>query len=131
MAESVSQQDFYGQSQMHYMASSATDFVTGQTDEDGEHNEHLALQERMRHPIAFHAEMMGVTMYLNQALQQPDAAHFVEAVVQEVSVMSTTTTGGSPSAQKSHLMWKLSHLYGLYNARETSHPTRSRSIRQG
>jgi hypothetical protein len=39
----------------------------------------------MRHPIAFHAEMMGDTMYLNQALQQPNATHFVEAVVQEVN----------------------------------------------
>jgi hypothetical protein len=29
--------------------------------------------------------MMGDTMYLNQALQQPDAALFVEAVVQEVN----------------------------------------------
>jgi hypothetical protein len=85
MAESVSQQDFYGQSQMHYMASSATGFVTGQTDEDCKHDDHLALQECMRHPIAFHAEMMGDIMYLNQALQQPDAAHFVEAVVQEVN----------------------------------------------
>jgi hypothetical protein len=78
IAESVSQQDFYGQSQMHYMASSATDFVTGQTDEDREHDEHLALQERMRHPIAFQVEMMEDIMYLSQALQQPDAAHFVE-----------------------------------------------------
>ncbi len=85
MAESVSQQDFYGQSQMHYMASSATDFVTGQTDEDCEHDEHLALQEHMRHLIAFHAEMMGDIMYLNRALQQPDAAHFMEAVGQEVN----------------------------------------------
>ncbi len=85
MAELVSQQDFYGQSQIHYMASSATDFVTGQTDEDYEHNEHLALQERIRHPIAFHAEMMRDIMYLNQALQQPDAAHFVETVVEEVN----------------------------------------------
>ncbi len=55
MAELVSQQNFYRQSQIHYMASSATDFVTGQTNEDCKHNEHLALQECMRHPIAFHA----------------------------------------------------------------------------
>jgi hypothetical protein len=47
------------------MASSATNDVTGKTDEDREHDEYLALQERMRHPIAFHAEMMGDTMYLN------------------------------------------------------------------
>jgi hypothetical protein len=70
---------------MHYMASSATDSVTGQTDEDREHDEHLAHQERMRHPIAFHAEMMRDIMYLNQAMQQPDAAHFLEAEVQEVN----------------------------------------------
>ncbi len=67
------------------MASSATHFVTGQMDKDHEYDEHLALQDCMRHPIAFHVEMMEDIMYLNQALQQPDAAHFVEAVVQEVN----------------------------------------------
>jgi hypothetical protein len=81
MAESVSQQQFYGRSNMHYMASSA--MLTGQTDEDHEHDEHLALQEWMRHPIAFHAEMMGDIMYLQQALRQPDASQFVDAVIQE------------------------------------------------
>ena len=68
---------------MHYMAAKAV--VTGQTDEDKEHDEHLALQERMRHPIAFHAEMMGDIMYLQQALRQPDASHFVDAVISEVN----------------------------------------------
>jgi hypothetical protein len=68
MADSVSQQGFYGQSKMHYMAVEAT--VSGQTLEDREHDEHLALQERMRYPIAFHAEMMGDIMYLQQALRQ-------------------------------------------------------------
>jgi hypothetical protein len=85
----------------------------------------------MRHPIVFHAEMMGDIMYLNQALQQPDAAHFVEAVVQEVNGHVDNNPGGLPSTPKSCLTWKLSHLYGLYNAREMSQPTRSRSIRQG
>jgi hypothetical protein len=70
---------------MHYMASSATTDVTGQTDEDHKHNEHLALQERMKDPIALHAEMMGDTMYPNQALQQSGAPHFVGTVVQEVN----------------------------------------------
>ncbi len=65
MAELISQRDFYEQSQMHYVASLAADFVTGQTDEDREQDEHLALQEHMRHPIMFHAEMMGDIMYLN------------------------------------------------------------------
>ena len=83
MADSVSQQGFYGQSKMHYMAAKAV--ITGQTDEDQEHDEHLALQERMRHPIAFHAEMMGDVMYLQQALRQPDASQFVDAVISEVN----------------------------------------------
>jgi hypothetical protein len=68
---------------MHYMAAKAV--VTGQTDEDKEHAEHLALQEGMRHPITFHAEMMGDIMYLQQALRQPDASHFVDAVISEVN----------------------------------------------
>ncbi len=59
VAESVSQQDFYKNQGMHYMASQAT---TGDTDEDLYHNAHLHLQEHMRNPIAFHAEMMGDIM---------------------------------------------------------------------
>jgi hypothetical protein len=50
-----------------------------------EHDFHLDLQERMRHPIAFHAEMMGNIMYYHQALQQPDAAEFIDAIVSEVN----------------------------------------------
>ncbi len=57
MAEFVSQQDFYRNQGMHYMASQAT---TGNMDEDLFHDAQLQLQERMRNPIAFHAEMMGV-----------------------------------------------------------------------
>ena len=45
----------------------------------------ICCHKRMRHPIAFHAKMMGDAMYLNQALQQPNAPHFVEAVEQEVN----------------------------------------------
>jgi hypothetical protein len=82
MAESVSQWDFYGDQGMHYMASQAT---TGNTDEDFFHNTHLQLQEGMRNPIAFHAEMMGDIMYLQQALKQPDAKEFVQEVIKEVN----------------------------------------------
>ena len=46
-----------------------------------EHDQHLSLQERMRHPIAFHAEMMGDIMYFHQAMRQADADEFVKAVV--------------------------------------------------
>ncbi len=82
MAESVSQQNFYGDQSMHYMASQAT---TGDTDEDLFHDAHLQLQEQMRNPIRFHAEMMGDIMYLQQALKQPNAKEFVKTVIKEVN----------------------------------------------
>jgi hypothetical protein len=74
--------DFYRNKGMHYTASQAT---TGNTDEDLFHDAHLQLQEHMRNPIAFHAEMMGDIMYLQQALKQPDAKEFVQAVIKEVN----------------------------------------------
>ncbi len=46
---------------------------------------HLDLQDLMRHPIAFLAEIMGNVMYLHQALHQPDSKEFVEAVIKEVN----------------------------------------------
>jgi hypothetical protein len=61
MAESVSQQNFYRDPGMHYMASQAT---TSKMDEDLFHDSHLQLQEQMRNPIAFHVEMMDAIMYL-------------------------------------------------------------------
>jgi hypothetical protein len=67
---------------MHYMASQAT---SGDTDEDLFHNAHLQLQEQMRNPIVFHAEMMDDIMYLEQVLKQPDAKEFVQAVIKEVN----------------------------------------------
>ncbi len=72
---------------MHYMAHNATTAHDddGQTVEDRQHDAHLHLQDRMSHPIAFHVEMMGDIMYLNQALHQPDADKFVEAVITEIN----------------------------------------------
>jgi hypothetical protein len=81
LAESVSQQDFYGREKMHYMASQAI----CEHDYDHLHDSHLDLQDCMRHPIAFLAEMMGDIMYLHKALCQPDAREFVEAVIKEVN----------------------------------------------
>ena len=52
----------------NYMAAESTTDELGETDEDREHDEHLALQERMCHLISFHAEMMGDIMYFQQAL---------------------------------------------------------------
>jgi hypothetical protein len=66
MAESMSQRNFYRNQGMHYMASQAT---TGNMDKDLFHNAHLQLQERMKNPIGFYAEMMGDIMYLQQALK--------------------------------------------------------------
>jgi len=69
------------------MAHSATTELDDddQTVEDRQHDAHLDLQDRMSNPIAFHAEMMGDIMYLNQALRQPDADKFVEAVITEIN----------------------------------------------
>ncbi len=67
---------------MHQVARQST---IGGTDEDIFHDAHLDLQEHMRNPIAFHAKMMGGIMYLQQALRQPDAKEFVQAVVKEVN----------------------------------------------
>jgi hypothetical protein len=39
----------------------------------------------MQDPIAFHAEMMGDILYLQQALRQHDAKEFIQAVVKEVN----------------------------------------------
>ncbi len=84
MAESTSQRDFFGTLGMHYMANLSTT-AFDETPEDLFHGYHLDLQEHMQNPIAFHAEMMGDIMYYDQALQQPDAKQFANAVVKEVN----------------------------------------------
>jgi hypothetical protein len=84
MADSKSQHDFYGTTGMHYMANVSTAYFN-ETPEDLFHDQHLDLQERMRNPIVFHAEMMGDIMYYHQALQQPDAQQFANAIVKEVN----------------------------------------------
>ncbi len=84
MAESTSQRDFFGTSGMHYMANLSTT-AFDETPEEFFHNYHLDLQECMQNPIAFHAEMMGDIMYYDQALQQPDAKQFTNAIVKEVN----------------------------------------------
>lgn len=81
MAESVAQRDFFGEGDMHYMTAFANAPVH---DPASFHDWHLDLQDRMRQPIAFHAEMMGDIMYFNQAMRQHDSVEFVKAVVKEV-----------------------------------------------
>jgi hypothetical protein len=79
--ESVSQQDFYGRDKMQYMASQAV----CEHDYERLHGSHLDLQDRMHHPIAFLAEMMGDIMYLHQVLNQPDSRELVEAIIKELN----------------------------------------------
>jgi hypothetical protein len=67
---------------MHHMAHQST---LSETNEDLFHDAHLDLEERMQNPIAFHAEIMGDILYLQQALRQPDAKEFVQAVIKEVN----------------------------------------------
>jgi hypothetical protein len=81
MAESISQKDFYGKGRMYYMAAQA---ITSHNYNQA-HDEHLALQDWMRHPIAFLAEMMGDIMHLHQALWQPYACWFANSFVKEIN----------------------------------------------
>jgi hypothetical protein len=85
MAESTSQQSFFGNTGMHYMAHQTTTSFD-ETPEDLFHDQHLELQERMQNPIAFHSKMMGDVMYYHQALQKPDSKQLANAVIKEVNV---------------------------------------------
>jgi hypothetical protein len=67
---------------MEYMALQAT---MSKTSEDLIHISHHQLQERMRSPVTFHAEMMGGTIYLQHVLRQPDAKEFIQTVIKEVN----------------------------------------------
>ena len=49
------------------------------------HDKHLGLQDQMRHPIAFHAEMVGNVMYYHQAMKQDDVDKLKQAVEREVN----------------------------------------------
>jgi hypothetical protein len=74
MAESVA----HGK---HHMAHQSN---MDETNEDLFHDADLELQERMRNPIAFHTEMMGDILYLQQALRKHDLKQSIQAVVKEV-----------------------------------------------
>ena len=52
---------------------------------DLEHTYHLSVQDRMRNPIAFLAEMCGDVMYFARSIKQPDKKQFVDAIVKEVN----------------------------------------------
>ncbi len=82
MQESISQCTFYGQKDMRYMANQSIETPTW---EELKHDQHLELQEQMRHPITFHAEMMGNIMHMHQAICQPYAAEFIKAMSKDIN----------------------------------------------
>jgi hypothetical protein len=103
MTESVSQHNDYRDQGMRYMASQAT---TSKTDKVLFHDSHLQLQEGMRNPIAFHAEMIVDIMYLQQALRQPDAKEFSMQSSRKLMDMWTATTGHFKKETKSLKMFE-------------------------
>jgi hypothetical protein len=127
MAESVSQQDFYGRDKMHYMVLQAM----CEHDYDCLHDSHLDLQDCMHHPIVFFAEIMGDIMYLHQALHQPDPREFVEAVIKEVNghidnnhwklILCTEVAEGTEVVPS---VWAMQHKQDLMMGRVTKHKAR-------
>ncbi len=95
------------------------------------HNSHLDLQDCMRHPIAFLAEMMGDVMYLHQALRQPDSREFVEAVIKEVNghvdnnhwklITCTEVPEGTEVVPS---VWAMQHKQDLTTGKVTKHKAR-------
>ncbi len=95
------------------------------------HNSHLDLQDCMRHPIAFLAEMMGDIMYLHQALRQPDSREFVEAVIKELNghidnnhwklIPLTEVPEGTEVVPS---VWKMQRKQDLTTGRVTKHKAR-------
>ncbi len=83
------------------------------------HNSHLDLHDHMRHPIAFLTEVMGDIMCLHQALRQPEAKEFMEAVMKEVMVTLTMTIGSSSNVPKYQKARRLYHQYGQFNTSKT------------
>ncbi len=57
----------------------------GESVADKEHTNYLSVQDRMRHPVAFLADMCEDIMYFAQAIKKPDRKQFVEAIVKEVN----------------------------------------------
>jgi hypothetical protein len=112
---------------MHYMASQAV----CEHDYNRLHNSHLDLQDCIHHPIAFFSKRMGDIMYLHQALRQPDAREFVEAVIKEVNghidndhwklIPSTKVPEGTEVIP---LVWAMQRKQDLRTGRVTKHKAR-------
>jgi hypothetical protein len=127
MAGSISQQDFFGGPGMHYMVPQSS---MSKPIDDLFHDSHLQLQEQVRNPVAFNAEMMGDIMYLQQAQRQPDAKEFLQAIIKEVNGhKKSTTIGHCERDAKSLRMSKWCHLYGHYDACAILQQTKSSHTR--
>ena len=75
--ESTEQRKLHGQ--QGYYFSDSTKLNNNTLDQA--HDEHLELQKSLRHPIAFHNEMMGNIMYYHQAMNQDNMDDFVKSIV--------------------------------------------------
>ena len=73
MQDSVSQRSFYGDRGMHEMGNKAvlSDLKEAEILYIREHENHLSLQEQMRHLIAFHAEMTGTLCIFIKLFNSP------------------------------------------------------------
>ena len=52
---------------------------------DLSHGSYLWMEEQVRKPLAFMADEVGDVMYYHQAMNQPDAWEFSQALVKEVN----------------------------------------------
>ena len=83
----------------------------------------------MWNPIAFHAEMMGDIVYLQQVLRQHNSKEFVQAVVKEVNGHVDCKNWTLKKEAKSLMTSRLYLLYGWCDASVTSQQTRSSHTR--
>ena len=92
--------------------------VTNHSDENF-HNWHLELKDQMRHPLAFHAEMMIDIMYYHQAIKQYVHGHIKakrRTLIKRTEVCASTDV--IPS------VWAMQHKQNLTTKEVTKHKAR-------
>lgn len=84
------------------------------------HDDHFELQDHMRNPIVFNAEMMGDIMVYHQAIKQPDVWKFTRVVVKEVEAglkdwywMLDKHSDIPPDTDQLTDIWAMQHIYSL------------------
>ena len=80
MQDSVSQRSFYRNKGMYYIANKSilSNPAEAEVQFIRDHEEHSSFQERLCHPLVFHAEMMGDIIYFHKVLQHSDAEEIVK-----------------------------------------------------